>query len=205
MKNLNITKLKTDYLTADEKQNQAVQDVIAGENEQLLLLELDDVYTAGTSANIERDYLDKSIPLVKTGRGGQLTYHGPGQVVAYPIINLSKREKDLRKYVKNLQTWIINTLKHFNIEAFITDEVGVWVETPSGRKKIAAIGIRVRKWVTFHGIALNVNPDLSKFGGIVPCGITEFGVTSISESLGKDVTNEEIEEILVKEFKKIFF
>ncbi|MCP4354453.1 MAG: lipoyl(octanoyl) transferase LipB [Proteobacteria bacterium] len=205
MDKLNIIKLKTDYLTADEKQVQAVQDVIDGKNESLFLLELDDVYTAGTSSDIERDYLDKSIPLVKTGRGGQLTYHGPGQIVAYPIIDLSKREKDLKKYVKDLQAWIINTLKHFDIKAFTTDDVGVWVETDSGRKKIAAIGIRVRKWVTFHGIALNVDPDLSKFGGIIPCGISNFGVTSISEVLNKQVSNKDVEDVLVEEFKKIFY
>jgi lipoyl(octanoyl) transferase len=200
-----ITKLKTDYLTADKKQKEARDKVINGEKEQLFLLELDDVFTAGTSANIERDYLNKNIPLVQTGRGGQLTYHGPGQIVAYPILDLKTREKDLRKYIKDLQTWIINSLKHFDIDAFTTDDVGVWVETPEGKKKIAAIGIRVRKWVTFHGIALNVTPDLTKFTGIIPCGITQFGVTSISDILNKGIALEDVEQVLIKEFEKIFY
>ena len=206
MNNFNIIKAYTDYNSADDMQNQELQKVIQGGKESILLCHLDDVYTAGTSANIQTDYFNKNIPLVETGRGGQITYHGPGQIVAYPIINLNNREKDLKKYIQNLQAWIINTLKHFNIDAFTTDDVGVWVKLDNGSiKKIAAIGIRVRKWVTFHGIALNVNTDLSKFNGIVPCGITQHGVTSIADILGKEINIEEVEDILVKEFEKIFY
>ena len=198
--------LRTDYNTAQQAQEEALAQVINGAEETLFINELDDVYTAGTSANIETDYFNKDIPLVETGRGGEITYHGPGQIVAYPIINLNNREKDLKKYIQNLQAWIINTLKHFNIDAFTTDDVGVWVKLDNGSiKKIAAIGIRVRKWVTFHGIALNVNTDLSKFNGIVPCGITQHGVTSIADILGKEINIEEVEDILVKEFEKIFY
>lgn len=200
-----VEKHQTTYLKADELQNQEVQNILKGEKEKLFFFELEDVFTAGTSANIETDYLNKEIPLIKTGRGGQLTYHGPGQIVAYPIIDLKKREKDLRLYIKNLQLWIINTLKHFNIEAFTTDDIGVWVETPTGRKKIAAIGIRVKRWVTFHGIALNVNTDLKKFNGIVPCGIKNFGVTSISQVLNKKISIEKVEKIMTEEFSKIFY
>lgn len=202
---MQIVKLKTDYSTAQKAQEEALENVIYGEEETLFLNELDDVYTAGTSANAATDYFNKNIPLVETGRGGQITYHGPGQIVAYPIINLNNREKDLKKYVANLQDWIINTLANFNIKAFKADEIGVWVETPTGRKKIAAIGIRVRKWVTFHGIALNVQPDLNKFNGIVPCGITTHGVTSIKDILNKDIPLETVEEALIEEFKKIFY
>ncbi len=197
--------LRTDYNTAQQAQEKALAQVINGAEETLLINELDDVYTAGTSANIETDYFNKDIPLVETGRGGEITYHGPGQIVAYPIINLNNREKDLKKYIQNLQQWIINTLAHFNIEAFTTDDVGVWTKDELGNlKKIAAIGIRVRKWVTFHGIALNVNPDLNKFNGIVPCGITKHGVTSISKILKKDLVNKDIEQVLKQEFEKIF-
>jgi lipoyl(octanoyl) transferase len=206
MNNFNIIKAYTDYNSADDMQNQELQKVIQGGKESILLCHLDDVYTAGTSANIQTDYFNKNIPLVETGRGGQITYHGPGQIVAYPIINLNNREKDLKKYIQNLQAWIINTLKHFDIDAFTTDDVGVWVKLDNGSiKKIAAIGIRVRKWVTFHGIALNVNTDLSKFNGIVPCGITQHGVTSIADILGKEINIEEVEDLLVKEFEKIFY
>jgi len=205
MANFTIKKLKTDYLTAQKEQEQALHNVINGETETLFINELNDVYTAGTSANIETDYFNKEIPLVETGRGGEITYHGPGQIVAYPILNLNNRDKDLRKYIENLQQWIINTLDHFDIEAFTTDDVGVWVKNDNGSiKKIAAIGIRVRKWITFHGIALNVNPDLEKFNGIVPCGIKTHGVTSISQILGKEISNQDVEYILIEEFKKTF-
>ena len=196
--------IRTSYQQADTMQEETLKNVINGDEDSLMLFELEDVYTAGTSANIETDYINKDIPLVKTGRGGQITYHGKGQIVAYPIINLNNRNKDLKEYVKNLQQWIINTLKHFDIESFTADEVGVWVDTPTGRKKIAAVGIRVRKWVTFHGIALNVSPDLEKFNGIVPCGIKGFGVTSIAELLNKDITIEDIANKLEEEFYKIF-
>ena len=206
MSNFNIIKAYTDYQSANDMQEQELKNVIEGGKESILLCHLDDVYTAGTSANIQTDYFNKQIPLVETGRGGQITYHGPGQIVAYPIINLNNREKDLKKYIQNLQAWIINTLKHFDIDAFTTDDVGVWVKIDNGSiKKIAAIGIRVRKWVTFHGIALNVNTDLSKFNGIVPCGITQHGVTSIADILDKEVNIEDVENIMIKEFEKIFY
>ncbi|HAG52652.1 MAG TPA: lipoyl(octanoyl) transferase LipB [Alphaproteobacteria bacterium] len=205
MANFEYINLKTEYLKVQEKQEQALLDVINGENEKLFINELDDVYTAGTSANIETDYFNKNIPLVKTGRGGQITYHGPGQIVAYPILNLNNREKDLKKYIEDLEKWIINTLARVDIDAFTTDDVGVWVKDTNGSiKKIAAIGIRVRKWVTFHGIALNVNPDLEKFNGIIPCGIKTHGVTSISNILDKNLKNKDIENILIEEFENIF-
>lgn len=206
MKKFNIIKTHTDYQSADLMQEQELKKVIDGEKESILLCHLEDVYTAGTSANIQTDYFNKQIPLVETGRGGQITYHGPGQIVAYPIINLNNREKDLKKYIQNLQTWVINTLKHFNIDSFATDDVGVWIKFENGSiKKVAAIGIRVRKWVTFHGIALNVNTDLNKFNGIVPCGIKQHGVTSIADILGKQVDIEEVESVMIKEFEKIFY
>lgn len=203
---MQVIKLKTNYTTAQTAQEKALDDVITGHEEVLFLNELDDVYTAGTSANAATDYFNKNIPLVETGRGGQITYHGPGQIVAYPIIDLKTREQDLKKYISDLQDWIINTLDHFNIKGFKTEDVGVWVKDDLGNiKKIAAIGIRVRKWVTFHGIALNVNPDLEKFNGIIPCGISTHGVTSMAKILKKDIYNQQVEDVLINEFKKIFY
>jgi lipoyl(octanoyl) transferase len=202
---MKILKLKTTYNIAQQAQESELLNVINNNEEVLFLNELEDVYTAGTSANIQTDYFNKDIPLVQTGRGGQITYHGAGQIVAYPIINLNNRDRDLKKYIQNLEQWIINSLAKFNIDAFVTDDVGVWVKNSTGDlKKIAAIGIRVRKWVTFHGIALNVNTDLTKFNGIIPCGISEHGVTSMQEILGKNIDLKLVEDILEQEFNKIF-
>lgn len=196
---------KTSYEDALEMQESRVAKVIEGtEKETLFMVEHAPVYTCGTSADIEKDVLGtKQIPVVKTGRGGQITYHGPGQRVVYPILDLSKRNKDLRKYICNLQKWIIHTLKEFGIEAYSSDDVGVWVKTERGEEKIAAIGVRVRKWITFHGIALNVNPKLEDYKGIVPCGISEKGVTSM-EALGVDVSMEEVDKKLIELFPLYF-
>ncbi len=178
----------------------------AGTAEDLVgLLEHPPVYTAGTSARAE-DLLTAQFPVYDTGRGGQYTYHGPGQRVAYVIINLKKRQQvpDIKKYVWQLEEWVIRSLAHFDVTGERREgRIGLWVQTPAGEKKIAAIGVRIRHWVAYHGLSINVNPDLSHFNGIIPCGIQEFGVTSLSE-LGKSVPMRALDEALKAEFPKVF-
>jgi len=169
----------------------AIADGRAGE--LVWLLEHPPLYTAGTSAR-PQDLLAPRFPVHQTGRGGQFTYHGPGQRVAYAMLDLRTRGQDLRAYVAALEDWVIDALDHFNVRGESRDDrVGVWVRRPDkgpgAEDKIAAIGIRVRRWVAFHGISLNVDPDLEHFGGIVPCGIADgrYGVTSLVD-LGLPVT-----------------
>lgn len=155
-------------------------------NDQVWFLEHPPLYTAGTSAK-ESDLLDPRFPVFKAGRGGEYTYHGPGQRVGYVMLDLKKRQKapDIKKYVWQLEEWIIRALAAFDVKGERREgRVGIWVVTPSGEKKIAALGVRVRHWITFHGVSVNVNPDLSHFGGIVPCGISDYGVTSLQELTG---------------------
>ncbi|MFS8038070.1 lipoyl(octanoyl) transferase LipB [Xanthobacter sp. AM11] len=172
------------------------------------LLEHPPLYTAGTSARPE-DLVDARFPVYETGRGGQFTYHGPGQRVAYVMLDLKRRAPDVRRYVSALEAWIIGTLSAFNVTGERReDRVGVWVRRKgggqgSGEDKIAAIGIRVRRWVTFHGISLNVEPDLSHFGGIVPCGVREHGVTSLAD-LGLPVAMHEVDAVMRVAFEAVF-
>jgi|TARA_R100000501_G_scaffold14680_2_gene26618 lipoyl(octanoyl) transferase len=156
--------------------------------ERVLLVEHPPLYTAGTSAKVE-DLTDPGrFPVFQTGRGGQYTYHGPGQRTVYPAIDLTRRNRDVRAYVTDLENWIIAALSRFDIVGrAIPERVGVWVDTPAGEAKVAAIGVRVRKWVTLHGMAVNVAPDLSHYGGIVPCGLPDYPVTSLA-ALGTDAT-----------------
>lgn len=182
--------------------------------EAVFLVEHPPLYTAGTSAR-DNDLLEARFPVHRTGRGGQFTYHGPGQRIAYVMLDLKCRRPDLRAFVCALERWIIATLEGFNIKGEAReDRVGVWVarpEKPHGaldeiaEDKIAAIGIRVRRWVSFHGIALNVEPDLTHFSGIVPCGIAaaHFGVTSFAD-LGLLVSMPEVDSILRREFEANF-
>jgi lipoyl(octanoyl) transferase len=172
-------------------------------NECVWLLEHPPLYTAGTSARPE-DLVDARFPVFQTGRGGQFTYHGPGQRVAYVMLDLKRRDEDVRRYVSALEAWIIATLSAFNVTGERReDRVGVWVPRFSGEDKIAAIGIRVRRWVTFHGISLNVEPDLSHFSGIVPCGVREHGVTSLAD-LGLPVSMAEVDAVLKVAFEEVF-
>ncbi|MCC7305767.1 MAG: lipoyl(octanoyl) transferase LipB [Alphaproteobacteria bacterium] len=171
------------------------------EPECIWLLEHPPLYTAGTSAK-DTDLLNPRFPVYKTGRGGEYTYHGPGQRVAYVMLDLKKRQQtpDLKQYVCNLQNWIIKSLKAFDIHGECRDgRVGVWVDTPQGEKKIAAIGVRIRHWITLHGISINVNPDLSHYSGIVPCGISDHGVTSLSD-LGLPADMKQVDMELKKNF-----
>jgi lipoyl(octanoyl) transferase len=173
------------------------------------LLEHPPLYTAGTSARAE-DLLDRRFPVFETGRGGQFTYHGPGQRVAYVMVDLKWRGADVRCFVADLEEWLIRTLAQFGVAGERReDRVGVWVRRPdlgAGREdKIAAIGIRVRRWVSLHGISLNVDPDLSHFAGIVSCGIADarYGVTSL-RALGRDATMPAVDEALRRQFEAVF-
>ena len=163
------------------------------------MLEHPPLYTSGTSAKAEDLLNPGTFPVYAAGRGGEFTYHGPGQRVAYVMLDLNRRGRDLRAFVQALEGWIIAALGEFGLEAGVREgRIGVWVRTPSGGDaKIAAIGIRVRKWVSFHGISLNVAPNLKHFDGIVPCGIRDFGVTSLSD-LGLAVTMDEVDAALMK-------
>jgi lipoyl(octanoyl) transferase len=173
-------------------------------NELVWLVEHPPIYTAGTSAN-PADLIDARFPVFKTGRGGQFTYHGPGQRVAYLMLDLKRRKPDVRAFVRELEEWLIRTLANFGVTGERrADRVGIWVVQPGGREeKIAAIGVRVRRWVTFHGIALNVAPELSHFSGIVPCGVREHGVTSLA-ALGVDASISEVDTALERTFVSVF-
>jgi lipoyl(octanoyl) transferase len=195
---------------------EALADAIAAEaaRERVWLLEHPPLYTSGTSGRAG-DLMSPRLPVHQTGRGGQATYHGPGQRVAYVMLDLKRRRQDVRAFVAALEAWIIATLAAFNVRGERReDRVGVWVARPdkapgplgqTAEDKIAAIGIRVRRWVTFHGIALNVEPDLSHFSGIVPCGASaaHLGVTSLVD-LGLPVTMREVDAALRREFEAIF-
>ncbi len=183
--------------------------VAGGDKELVWWLEHPALYTAGTSADIS-DLIDPGrFPVFKTGRGGQYTYHGPGQLVAYFMLDLKTRGRDVRAFVAGLEDLVIATLADFGVSANKrAGRVGVWVDTADsqGQKseaKIAAIGVRVRKWVSYHGISININPDLSHYGGIVPCGISEHGVTSLA-ALGVEANIKAVEAALKENFKKIF-
>jgi lipoyl(octanoyl) transferase len=184
--------------------------IAAGKAAELVwLLEHPPVYTAGTSAK-PSELIEARFPVHKVGRGGQFTYHGPGQRVAYVMLDLNRRRRDVRAFVCGLEEWIIRALAAFNVRGERRDDrVGVWVRRPHKGEgcedKIAAIGIRLRRWVSLHGIALNVEPDLSHFSGIVPCGVSEkrYGVTSLAD-LGVPVSMPEVDVMLRREFETLF-
>jgi lipoyl(octanoyl) transferase len=199
----------TDYEQAVAFMEARAEAIAEGRARELVwLVEHPPLYTAGTSAQ-EADLVEPDrFPVHQTGRGGQYTYHGPGQRVAYVMLDLKRRKPDLRRYVAALEAWLIATLGEFNVRGERReDRVGVWVRRPdkgeTAEDKIAAIGIRVRRWVTFHGISLNVEPDLSHFSGIVPCGVTQHGVTSLVD-LGIPVTMPEVDAVMRKTFEGIF-
>ena len=171
--------------------------------ELVWLLEHPPIYTAGTSAD-DADLLDARFPVYRTGRGGQFTYHGPGQRVGYAMLDLKRRKPDVRAYVHDLEQWLIETLTLFGLKGERREgRVGIWVQRGPREDKIAAIGVRIRHWVSFHGVALNVEPDLSHFGGIVPCGVRQHGVTSLTD-LGVMVTMADVDVAMKQSFEKIF-
>jgi lipoyl(octanoyl) transferase len=177
--------------------------------ELVWLLEHPPLYTSGTSGKAD-DLLDPRFPVFSTGRGGQITYHGPGQLVAYVMLDLKRRRPDVRAYVAGLEEWIIRTLSALNVRGERReDRVGVWVTRPDkglGREdKVAAIGVRLRRWVSFHGISLNLEPDLGHFEAIVPCGVADprYGVTSLAD-LGHPATKADVELALRQAFEEVF-
>ena len=205
---------EVEYSTALERMDSHVQQMINGQaDEKIWLLEHPALYTAGTSAN-KRDLVEPNrFPVFETNRGGQFTYHGPGQRVVYVMLDLNKRGRDIKAFVEKLEAWIVHTLAEFNIVGQTrSGRVGIWVERTDKPKnihglleeeKIAAIGIRLRKWITFHGLSINVDPDLTHFEGIVPCGIKEHGVTSLVD-LGLPVSMTDVDNALKKSFAKVF-
>ncbi|MEM7665905.1 MAG: lipoyl(octanoyl) transferase LipB [Pseudomonadota bacterium] len=184
-----------DALEAMEARNRAIA---AGDASELIwLLEHPPVYTAGTSAD-PAELVDRRFDVVKAGRGGRYTYHGPGQRVGYLMLDLNRRGKDVRCFVHAIEGWVIATLADFGVDSWRAEgRVGIWTKDVDGREaKIGAIGVRVRRWVTMHGFSINLDPDLTHFGGIVPCGIDEFGVTSLAR-LGKSVMPQQWDEALI--------
>ncbi|OGN51979.1 MAG: lipoate-protein ligase B [Caulobacterales bacterium RIFOXYB1_FULL_67_16] len=198
-----------DYAQAEAFMEARVAAIASGEAAEMVwLLEHPPLYTAGVSAKDE-DLLDAGrFPVHRTGRGGQFTYHGPGQRVAYVMLDLNRRGRDVRAFVRGLEQWLIAGLDRFGVKADVREgRVGVWVERKGAgwarEDKIAAIGVKVRKWVSFHGVSLNVEPDLDHFGGIVPCGIQEHGVTSLVD-LGVLATMDEADAALKTGFVDLF-
>jgi lipoyl(octanoyl) transferase len=205
-----ISDAPVDYLEAVAAMEARAAAIAARQAPELVwLLEHPPLYTSGTSGKAG-DLLDPRFPLFSTGRGGQLTYHGPGQRVAYVLLDLKRRRPDVRAFVAALEEWIIRTLAAFNVRGERReDRVGVWVKRPDKgagfEDKIAAIGVRLRRWVSFHGIAINVEPDLSHFSAIVPCGVADprFGVTSLVD-LGHPVTMADVDVALRRAFEEVF-
>ena len=209
-----ITPDLTDFRTAERAMEDRVAAIANGTAPECIwLVEHPPMYTAGTSANVEDLRDPDRFDVYQTKRGGQYTYHGPGQRVAYVMLDVGARGHDVRAFVKQLEAWVIATLAEFNITGEIRDgRVGVWVPRPekpatatgaTAEDKVAAIGIRLRKWISFHGISINVEPDLSHFDGIVPCGITEHGVTSLVD-LGLPVTMPDVDLALLRSFAQVF-
>jgi len=192
-----------DYAESMKILEKRVQDVLFEKKEELLwILEHKTVYTAGTSAN-EKDLIDKNLPISRTNRGGKYTVHSPGQKVVYFVLNLNKRKKDIRKLINNIEGCIMNILQEFKIKSSPDrNNIGIWVKNGNNPMKIAAIGIRVKKWIAYHGFALNVSNDLTKYKKIVPCGIKDKGITSLKNMGIKNY--EDINEIIERKFLNTF-
>ena len=192
-----------DYASAVKFLEKRVKDVIDGKKPELLwILEHKPIFTAGTSYR-ENEILNKSLKVIKTSRGGKVTYHGPGQKVVYFVLNLNKREKDIRKLIKNIEKCIMLTLNDFNIKSHSDRKhIGIWVDVDNKVKKIAAIGIRVKKWVAFHGFSINISNNLDVYKNIIPCGISNKGITSLCSI--KNDQYEDIDKRIIKNFLRIF-
>jgi lipoyl(octanoyl) transferase len=205
-----IADAPVDYAEAVALMEARAAAIAAGDATELVwLVEHPPLYTAGTSAKAA-DLLDQRFPVFQSGRGGQFTYHGPGQRVAYAMLDLKRRKPDVRAYVAGLEEWIIRTLDAFNVRGFRReDRVGVWVARPDkgagSEDKIAAIGVRLKRWVSLHGISINLEPDLEHFTGIVPCGVADprYGVTSLVD-LGLPVTMHDLDVALKRAFEEVF-
>ena len=167
-------------------------------NELIWILEHEDIYTAGTSYH-ENEIIDKSVKILKTNRGGKITYHGPGQLVCYFVIDLRKRKKDIRKFISLIEKTIIDTLKSYHIDSFADkNNIGIWYQKNSEIKKIAAIGVRISKWIAYHGFSINVSTNLKKYNAIIPCGIKDKSMTNLIEIHQQDY--KDLEDILIKNF-----
>ncbi len=178
---------------------QRLSEVNKNESKELIwILEHEDLYTAGTSSK-ENEVIDKSIKILKTNRGGKITYHGPGQLICYFVIDLKKRNKDIRKFVSIIEKTIIDTLKFFKINTFSDkDNIGIWYNDNSKVEKVAAIGIRVSKWIAYHGFSININNDLKKYNAIIPCGIKDKGITSLYKIGNKNYKN--VDDKIIENF-----
>ena len=197
------THIPIDYTDSMKILEKRVKDVFRKEKGELLwILEHKTVYTAGTSSK-EEDILDKNLKIVKTNRGGKHTLHSPGQKVIYFVLNLNKRKKDIRVLVQKIEKCIIEVLKEYKIRSYSDRKnIGIWVGNPNNLMKIASIGIRVKKWIAYHGFSLNVNNDLSKYRKISPCGIKDKGITSLQEMGIKNFQN--IDKIIIEKFLNTF-
>ena len=192
-----------DYIESMKVLEQRVHDVFLGKKDELLwIIEHKPVYTAGISSK-KIDLLDKNLNVIKTNRGGKYTYHGPGQKVVYFVLNLNKREKDIKKLVGKIENCIMEILKEYKIESYTDNKnIGIWVGSKKNSMKIAAIGIRVKKWIAYHGFSLNISTDLSKYNKIIPCGIKDKGITSL-KNIGVSNCNN-INEIIINKFLRTF-
>ena len=201
------------YPDAVQIMENRVDDILVGKKSELIwLLEHPPLYTAGTSSNPSDLTNQLKLPVFDTGRGGQYTYHGPGQRVVYVMLDLNKRGRSIREFVNKLQDWVILTLQDFQVTGSVhCDRIGIWIDPRANKlkapfrdeRKIAALGIRIRKWISFHGVSININPDLTHFRGIVPCGIKDYGVTSLSE-MGMNTSYKDFDERLIHNFNIIF-
>ena len=191
-----------DYKKSIELMEKRVEGINEDKASELLwFLEHPSIYTAGTSSN-DKDLLNENLfPVFRTNRGGQFTYHGPGQRVAYVMLNVRDRDYNVKSFIRLLEQWIMNSLTDIGIKSFlIKGKVGIWV---NNEEKIASLGLRIRKGISFHGISLNINPNLEHFSGIIPCGNENSGITSI-EKIGLNIKKKEIDKILISNFKKTF-
>ena len=207
-----FSKNLVDYLVAEEFMAERVNQIVSHEKSELIwILEHNNVYTLGTSSNKTDILIPSKVPTLKTKRGGQITYHGPGQKVVYLLVDLRNKERDVRKFVWLLEEWIIKVLDEIGITGFrLNGLVGVWVEDRKTKNedgsfhhKIASIGLRIRKWVTYHGLSININPNLEYFDNIVPCGVRNKGVTSIEKIVG-NIRSKEIDRLLKKKYTEVF-
>lgn len=172
--------------------------------EKIWLLEHPPLYTAGTSAATNELLQPARFPVYRSGRGGRYTYHGPGQRIAYVMLDLRERGRDVRVYIRQLESWVTGALALLDVAAAPRQgRIGLWINTPSGEEKIAAIGVRIRRWITFHGVSINVNPDLGHFDGIIPCGLADHGVTSLAK-LGKNISMHRLDAALKEQWGKVF-
>ena len=187
------------YRDAINFMEQRLLEVHEGKSEELIwILEHNDLYTAGTNYK-ENEILDKTIEIIKTNRGGKITYHGSGQLICYFVINLKKRKKDIRKFISIIEKTIIDTIKFYKIDTFADKKnIGIWYKNNNEIKKVAAIGVRVSKWIAYHGFSININNDLNKYDAIIPCGIEDKGVTSLKKIKNQNYKN--LDKKLVENF-----